>query len=1553
MANLFAGLLKQARPAINAGNNVLQDLGILRPQAVNLNDIKRVEELKANYATKELPKQVEKYKKTTDSTFQNINKILDNADDISESEKENLRKLAQQKQKSLLQATQAKAVQKQERALTGVAPEQINQFGVKKAQIDIKKQIGQPLNTQEQTIDTFSNPIISFGAGLLEKTAQFGKDLNTGLDSVASYQDQALRSVPIIGQGIKALDNLKVSQINQDLNKDISADQRVDLLKRKSQLEATPEIQRQAIKADYQNPNFIKNAQNKTLGSKELAEGMRQQGGYKTGEFAGEILPFFAGGEVTGAAKLATGGAKALMKTGIGKALAKYGGKETVEVLTKGVIENAIVEQPMGLIQEGAKVAGGEQTLEQAAQNQLGRTALAAGLGGVAELGIHNVGKALKPTFDKLGRAKKFEEITTQRQAVQGERQARNADIEELQNALQMQEQGQAVEALMPNYKTKIAQNTASQAQKDINQTIANAQKTATQQAKNAQKTVTQQAKEEAQLQTALNRLEQKSVKVENAQYKQEAQIGKQAVKEVNQTIKQAEKEALLKLKEDLKAKRLQEAQNQKEALLKLKKNVKAENAQYKQEAQIGKQAVKEVNQTINQAEIPSTPQKTVSEANKVPSVLTPNKSASVLTQPSAKALPEVPKVEGLKGSGKQIDEAVAQRPPKEVKQAQSELRTEYKNVLSNESQLAEKPLRDGLEELGFEIKSNKKGDKFAQLGNVRISLKDVPPPYSVSGLKDTYKNKIASAKAANDIRSGGTSVDGVASEFLDDIQANKFLDEFDGEAAYKHKKFNDDLNNAKTYEELEKVGEEHSDLMGVEGEYFDSYTKKLGEIVKEPVQAKKATENPKNQTELEQTYKTTFGLDEPKGKAAAVVTDRIFDTIARRKGITKEAAYSEVGFKKSNLNEVGKGAKFQGDLQRQDLTPSDIEIVKTGSLDDVKKLWESGRKVNQIMGELSKRFHGVPRKERFQNEFLDYTKQQNRIKQDVGFQPKKIEELKKTRSQTEDEVREELGYDKEDLIERKERFDEASYHPELEQEIPHDQRSAKLKGDSFTIISRIKSASRGKNDTSKSRSNYYVLGDANGKPLENLRGGYMDKSGQWVSNPDVQLRVSDHIPGATYTPTFLRKKGFLQAKDDLWVNSDGQIAFITHKPTDQAISSFVKSGQWDGFKKLASEKTDLYEAKYKELNHAEIKSQEEKWNDLFQKKRKGGENTKFQNEKGAMETLESGKKVIHALTDPNVSTPLHEIAHVYEEVLTKSERTKILDWAGSKEWDTNASEKFARGFERYLSEGKAPIPELKQIFDDFKDWLVDIYKGITGSEIDLKLNNKMRKIYDEMLGTEAKVSKVPEAPKFKAETPAIEAKVPEAPKSDLINKPDNLTGETKERGLIQTIDENPNFKQETKEFRKDTTYETRNSNDLFDRATERVKTQDSESLAKEIRMKSRKESNWTDEEVATGYELVRKYESEGLLDEAAELEDALARKATEGGQMIQAYYRFGKMTPEGAIREANKVLEKAMPKAKAQKLKEATANVIKDFNKANKKAIEDILNFCPPGSFS
>ena len=134
------------------------------------------------------------------------------------------------------------------------------------------------------------------------------------------------------------------------------------------------------------------------------------------------------------------------------------------------------------------------------------------------------------------------------------------------------------------------------------------------------------------------------------------------------------------------------------------------------------------------------------------------------------------------------------------------------------------------------------------------------------------------------------------------------------------------------------------------------------------------------------------------------------------------------------------------------------------------------------------------------------------------------------------------------------------------------------------------------------------------------------------------------------------------------------------------------------------------------------------------------------QGAKGAMQLASDGSAIIYALTDPDVSTPLHEMAHVYENYLTDAERKTVLDWAGKKDWDMPVSEKFARGFEKYLAEGKSPNKELTKIFESFKKWLLNIYNGIVGSEIDIKLNDDMRKIYDTMLseGEEANIKDLP-----------------------------------------------------------------------------------------------------------------------------------------------------------------------------------------------------------------
>jgi len=128
-----------------------------------------------------------------------------------------------------------------------------------------------------------------------------------------------------------------------------------------------------------------------------------------------------------------------------------------------------------------------------------------------------------------------------------------------------------------------------------------------------------------------------------------------------------------------------------------------------------------------------------------------------------------------------------------------------------------------------------------------------------------------------------------------------------------------------------------------------------------------------------------------------------------------------------------------------------------------------------------------------------------------------------------------------------------------------------------------------------------------------------------------------------------------------------------------------------------------------------------------------------FQGARGAM-TAADGNYVVYALTNPNVSTPLHELAHVYEHYLTDKERADIESWSGHNAGTVEFSEAFARGFEKFLAGGKVNNPRLQKIFENFKEWLTEIYNGITGSEIDIELNDKMKSIYNEMLGaTEAK----------------------------------------------------------------------------------------------------------------------------------------------------------------------------------------------------------------------
>jgi len=135
--------------------------------------------------------------------------------------------------------------------------------------------------------------------------------------------------------------------------------------------------------------------------------------------------------------------------------------------------------------------------------------------------------------------------------------------------------------------------------------------------------------------------------------------------------------------------------------------------------------------------------------------------------------------------------------------------------------------------------------------------------------------------------------------------------------------------------------------------------------------------------------------------------------------------------------------------------------------------------------------------------------------------------------------------------------------------------------------------------------------------------------------------------------------------------------------------------------------------------------------------------------QKGAVEFLADGKTLVHALKNPDFSTAVHEIlGHVarrqlFDRNLTPEQRRGITDediataenWAGAKDgrWTRTAEERFARGVERYLRDGKAPTANLEPIFSKVREWMKEIYRRITGSPIDIEISPAMRQVFDRL----------------------------------------------------------------------------------------------------------------------------------------------------------------------------------------------------------------------------
>lgn len=104
--------------------------------------------------------------------------------------------------------------------------------------------------------------------------------------------------------------------------------------------------------------------------------------------------------------------------------------------------------------------------------------------------------------------------------------------------------------------------------------------------------------------------------------------------------------------------------------------------------------------------------------------------------------------------------------------------------------------------------------------------------------------------------------------------------------------------------------------------------------------------------------------------------------------------------------------------------------------------------------------------------------------------------------------------------------------------------------------------------------------------------------------------------------------------------------------------------------------------------------------------------------------------RLIQIFKTADRSTFLHEMGHVFfDDIKNLAEMENapeqlVTDWNKLKEWsewddtkgadNTKAHEKFARGWEAYLREGKAPTKGLQRVFRIFSKWLTRIYRAVT-----------------------------------------------------------------------------------------------------------------------------------------------------------------------------------------------------------------------------------------------
>lgn len=252
------------------------------------------------------------------------------------------------------------------------------------------------------------------------------------------------------------------------------------------------------------------------------------------------------------------------------------------------------------------------------------------------------------------------------------------------------------------------------------------------------------------------------------------------------------------------------------------------------------------------------------------------------------------------------------------------------------------------------------------------------------------------------------------------------------------------------------------------------------------------------------------------------------------------------------------------------------------------------------------------------------------------------------------------------------------------------------------------------------------------------------------------EFTVSGNLPARGLAPANLSSTGVL------YVGEPNSLHFIVAGQAPESDRNFVSTGfvTPDGQyldRDQALDWVNKNEKKIRQsanmdegLDSADYREQ------VPESMRKGAVQQEARGSMSISDDITQNPTIITLLQKANLTTFSHELGHFFLEVQAHiaaqhdapagivDDMAKTLAWFGVPDlatWDAMDleqkrpyHEQFARGFEAYLFEGKAPTPELQPLFARFRAWMVSVYKSLTA--LDVTLTDEVRGVFDRMVAS-------------------------------------------------------------------------------------------------------------------------------------------------------------------------------------------------------------------------